>query len=108
LNVSGENTTRFVIVSKNREYVKDANRVSISFSLPHAVGSLYNILAHFIFNDVNTTSIESVPVSDRQWEYCFFVDFEGSLSDNDVKNALMAIRAETENFQIIGCFKSEK
>ncbi len=108
LNVSGENTTRFVIVSKNREYVKDANRVSISFSLPHAVGSLYNILAHFIFNDVNMTSIESVPVSDRQWEYCFFVDFEGSLSDNDVKNALMAIRAETENFQIIGCFKSEK
>lgn len=108
LNVSGENTTRFVIVSKEREYVRDANRVSISFSLPHAVGSLYNILAHFIFNDVNMTSIESVPMADRQWEYCFFVDFEGSLSDNDVKNALMAIKAETENFQIIGCFCSER
>ncbi|MCR5700586.1 MAG: chorismate mutase [Lachnospiraceae bacterium] len=108
LNVSSDNTTRFVIVSNNREYEKDSNRVSVSFSLPHAVGSLYNILAHFIFNDVNMTSIESVPLSDKQWEYCFFVDFEGSLSDNDVKNALMAIKEETENFRIIGCFQSEK
>lgn len=108
LNVSSDNTTRFVIVSNKREYEKDSNRVSISFSLPHAVGSLYNILAHFIFNDVNMTSIESVPLSDKQWEYCFFVDFEGNLSDNDVKNALMAIKSETENFHIIGCFKSEK
>ena len=108
LNAAADNTTRFVIVSKNREYVKDANRVSVSFSLPHAVGSLYNILAHFIFNNVNMTSIESVPVSDRQWEYCFFVDCEGSLADNDVKNALRAINDETENFQIIGCFHSNK
>ena len=108
LNVSEDNTTRFVIVSKSREYVKDANKVSISFSLPHECGTLYNILGHFIFNNVNMTSIESVPVPDQQWKYCFFVDFQGNLADNDVKNALKGIMAETENFQIIGCFYSER
>lgn len=104
LNVSDQNTTRFVIVSRKQVYEKNANKVSISFSLSHECGTLYNILAHFIFNNINMTSIESVPMSDRQWEYCFFVDFEGSLNDNDVKNALRGIKAETENFKILGCF----
>ena len=107
LNVSDNNTTRFVIVSNKKEYVKRANKVSISFSLPHKSGTLYNILAHFIFNGVNMTSIESIPLSGRQWEYCFFVDFEGNLSDNAVKNALKGIMAETEEFRILGCFVSE-
>ncbi len=108
LNVSDNNTTRFVIVSKKREYEENANKVSISFSLPHTCGTLYNILAHFIFNNVNMTSIESIPLSGKQWEYCFFVDFEGNLGDVDVVNALKGIMAETENFRILGCFVSEK
>ena len=107
LNVSENNTARFVIVSNKKEYVKNANKVSISFSLPHKSGTLYNILAHFIFNNVNMTSIESIPLSGRQWEYCFFVDFEGNLSDSAVKNALKGIMAETEEFRILGCFVSE-
>lgn len=108
LNVSDNNTTRFVIVSKEREYEEKANKVSISFSLPHTCGILYNILAHFIFNNVNMTSIESIPLSGKQWEYCFFVDFEGNLGDVDVVNALKGIMAETENFRILGCFVSEQ
>ena len=96
-----------VCEENKKEYVKRANKVSISFSLPHKSGTLYNILAHFIFNGVNMTSIESIPLSGRQWEYCFFVDFEGNLSDNAVKNALKGIMAETEEFRILGCFVSE-
>ncbi|MGN0438697.1 MAG: bifunctional chorismate mutase/prephenate dehydratase [Lachnospiraceae bacterium] len=104
LNESNQNTTRFVIVSSKKEYEENANKVSISFSLSHECGTLYNILAHFIFNNINMTSIESVSIPDKPWEYCFFVDFEGSLKDNDVKNALKGIMAETENFRILGCF----
>ena len=108
LNVADNNTTRFVIISNKKEYVKDADKVSISFSLPHTCGTLYNILAHFIFNNINMTSIESVPLSGKQWEYCFFVDFEGNLGDSRVKNALKGIMAETEDFRILGCFVSDK
>lgn len=104
LNRSDLNTTRFVIVSNQRVYEKNANKISISFSLSHECGTLYNILAHFIFNDINMTSIESVPMSNRQWEYCFFIDFEGSLDDSQVKNALKGIEAETEDFKILGAF----
>lgn len=104
LNKSDLNTTRFVIVSNQSVFEKAANKISISFALPHESGTLYNVLAHFIFNNINMTSIESVPMPGRQWEYCFFVDFEGSLEDNSVKNALKGIEAETKDFKILGAF----
>lgn len=108
LNVADNNTTRFVIVSNKKEYTRKANKVSVSFALSHQCGSLYNVLAHFIFNNVNMTSIESIPLTGKQWEYCFFVDFEGNLSDDEVKSALRGIMAETDDFRILGCFVSEK
>ena len=51
VNDEGNNTTRFVIMSKKKQYRKDAGKVSISFSVPHESGSLYNILTHFMFNN---------------------------------------------------------
>lgn len=42
---------------------------------------------HFIYNDLNMTKIESRPIPEKKWEYRFFVDFEGNLSDSGVKNA---------------------
>ena len=55
------------------------------YELPHESGSLYNSLSHFIYNGLNMTKIESRPILKRNWEYRFFVDFEGNLSDSAVK-----------------------
>ena len=46
--------------------------------------------------------IESRPMPDRTWEYRFFIDFEGNLSDSAVKNALRGIREEARNMKILG------
>ena len=96
------NSTRFIIVTNQKIFEKTAKKISICFELPHKSGSLYNILSHFIYNDLNMTKIESRPISDKPWEYHFFVDFEGNLNDSAVKNALRGIREETTNFKILG------
>lgn len=97
-----QNATRFIIVTNQRIFRKDANKISICFELPHTSGSLYNILSHFIYNNVNMTNIESRPIQRRNWEYRFFVDFEGNLNDGAVKNALRGIREEAVNMKILG------
>ena len=102
LNHEANNSTRFVIISKKRQYTEDAQKISISFALPHESGTLYNILSHFIFNDLNMTNIESVPLPNRQWEYRFFIDFTGNLNSSAVKNALKGIREEVTDFKILG------
>ena len=102
VNYNKENTTRFIIVSRQPIYKKTADKVSICFELPHKSGSLYNILSNFIYNNVNMVMIESRPVKDKNWEYRFFVDVEGNLGDSAVNNALKGIEEEAVNMRILG------
>ena len=99
---NGQNATRFVIVSKKPIYVKDAHKISIFFELHHESGTLYNMLSHIIYNGLNMTKIESRPITGKNWQYRFFVDFEGNLKDSAVKNALRGIEAEADRMRILG------
>lgn len=96
------NSTRFIIVTNQKVFQKDAQKISICFEVPNESGSLYHILSHFIYNDLNMTKIESRPLEGRNWEYRFFVDFEGNLADSAVKNALRGLREEARNMKILG------
>ncbi len=96
------NSTRFIIVTKDKIYWKGAGKISVSYELPHATGSLYNSLSHFIYNGLNMTKIESRPVPGKNWEYRFFVDFEGNLSSSAVKNTLLGLKEEAQNLRIHG------
>ena len=102
VNHSGTNSTRFIIVTNQKIFRKDAKKVSICFEVPHESGSLYHMLSHFIYNHLNMTKIESRPIEDRNWEYRFFIDFEGNLADSAVKNALRGLREEARNMKILG------
>lgn len=102
INHNKNNTTRFIVLSKNPVYREDAKKLSISFELPHKSGSLYNMLGHFIYNGVNMVMIESRPIAGRNWEYRFFVDLEGNLSDASIQNALKGISEEALNMRILG------
>lgn len=104
LNRESTNSTRFIIIGKQKVYLSDASKVSLCFELPHASGTLYNMLSHFIYNDLNMTKIESRPISGRPWEYRFFVDVEGNLQDAGMKNAITGIGAEAESLKILGNF----
>jgi len=99
------NSTKFVVVTGKKVYEKDADKISICFELPHSSGSLYRALSHFIYNGLNMTKIESRPVEIRNWEYRFFVDFEGNLEDAAVKNALRGLKEETTDLMILGNYK---
>lgn len=102
INNTGDNSTRFIIVTNQKIFRKDAGKISICFEVPHESGSLYHMLSHFIYNNLNLSKIESRPIADRTWEYRFFVDFEGNLADGAVKNALRGLREEARNLRVLG------
>lgn len=102
INDSDSNSTRFIIVTNQRIFRKNANKISLCLEIPHESGSLYHILSHFIYNNLNMTKIESRPIPDRNWEYRFFIDFEGNLADSAVKNALRGLREEARSMKILG------
>lgn len=102
VNDSASNTTRFIVVTNQKIFLEDASKISICFEVPHESGSLYHLLSHFIYNDLNMTKIESRPIEGRNWEYRFFVDFDGNMADAAVKNAIRGLREESRNLKILG------
>lgn len=100
------NCTRFIIIGKKEIYTKDSNRIALCIELPHSSGSLYRILSHFLYNDLNLTQIESRPIPGRNWEYRFFVDVEGNLKDAAVRNALCGVNEEAAFLRVLGNFKA--
>ncbi len=98
------NTTRFIVISNKKIYTKGADRTSICFELPHKSGSLYHMLSHFIYNNINMTKIESRPITGKAFAYRFFVDIEGGLDSPAVKNALHCINEEAIEMKILGCY----
>ncbi len=98
------NATRFIIVTNKKICAKIASKVSICFEIAHESGSLYHMLSHFIYNNINMTNIQSRPIKGKNWEYRFFVDFEGRLEDIGVVNALRGIREEATSLKILGTY----
>lgn len=107
INQDDNNATRFIIISNKKMFLKGANKMSISFVAPHVSGSLYQMLSHLIFNNLNMTKIESRPLKGKSFEYRFFVDFEGNLNAPAVKNTLNGIYEEAIQLKILGNY-SEK
>ena len=102
VNSAENNSTRFIIVTGQKIYMENASKISICFEVPHESGSLYNCLGHFIFNGLNISKIESRPIEGRNWEYRFFLDFDGNLSDPSVRCALTGLREEARYLRILG------
>src|SRR5437764_3910664 len=79
------NFTRFLVLSKTKTKPTHNDRTSIIFSINHLPGALYTILEEFAYRKINLTKIESRPTKEATWEYNFYVDFEGHLSEENTK-----------------------
>ncbi len=96
------NETRFIIVSKDKKYKSKADSISLCLEIPHEPGSLYRVLSNLMFNGINMNRIESRPIKGVNWQYRFFIDIDGNLNDEAVKNALIGLEEECVNLRILG------
>lgn len=104
INFSQTNVTRFVIISRQIELFESPSRVSIAFRLPHRPGALYEIIGIFSVFSLNLCKIESRPLLKENWEYLFFIDFTGNISQNTLVNLLPIIQEKAEYFQFLGYY----
>lgn len=96
------NATRFIIVSKEKKFRKDADKISLCLEISHEPGSLYRILSNLIFNGINMNRIESRPIKGVNWQYRFFIDIDGNLNDEAVQNALTGLKEECVSVRVLG------
>lgn len=102
INFEKNNYTRFIVISNQKIFLSNANKISLSFEIKHEAGALYNMLSSFYYNNLNLTKIESRPIENKSWEYRFFVDIEGNLNDPCVGNALASISEFANKLVVLG------
>ena len=102
INFEKNNYTRFIVISNQKIFLSNANKISLSFEIKHEAGALYNMLSNFYYNNLNLTKIESRPIENKSWEYRFFVDIEGNINDPCVGNALASISEFANKLVVLG------
>jgi chorismate mutase/prephenate dehydratase len=104
INDQGKNETRFIIFSKKENDPVDKQKTSLIFGTKNEPGSLFKILECFKNENINLTKLESRPSTTKEWEYLFFADFEGNLSNKNIKDAIKKIRENTSEVKILGSY----
>jgi chorismate mutase/prephenate dehydratase len=99
-----ENKTRFLILGLGEAAKGRLNKTSIMFALKDKPGALHDSLVPFKRNRINLTKIESRPSKRRAWEYLFFIDVEGHVSEPRVHRALQGLQRHTTAFQLLGSY----
>ncbi len=99
------NTTRFIVISKELCIENNADKISLCFSLPHRTGSLHNILCRFAADGLNLTKIESRPKLGSGFEYLFYLDFSGNIKDDNTMPLMRALSDELTDFSFLGNYR---
>jgi chorismate mutase / prephenate dehydratase len=82
-------------------------RTSLILSTRHEHGALLACLAVLGEHGLSLTKLESRPHPDRPWEYMFFVDFEGNISEPGVAAALDELRSRALFLKVLGCYPAK-
>ncbi|MHC1723322.1 MAG: bifunctional chorismate mutase/prephenate dehydratase [Aminipila sp.] len=104
IQISDNNYTRFICISKNLEIYPGANKLSLMLSLPHRPTSLYNMIAKFSALGLNLTKLESRPIPGSDFEFMFYFDMEASLCSPEVLSLLCELSSQPELFVFLGSY----
>lgn len=112
IETNKHNFTRFLVVA-NPEIahelrdLRNVNKSSLAFTLPHEEGSLSAILSVLSFYKLNLTKIQSLPIIGMEWQYMFYIDL--TFSDYiRYRQAINAITPLTRNLKLLGEYEDGK
>ncbi|MFM9838086.1 MAG: prephenate dehydratase [Cyclobacteriaceae bacterium] len=107
IETNKKNFTRFLILAKGRQILKDANKASLCFEVANEVGSLADALMTLRNNQINLSKIQSIPIIGRPSEYSIHIDVEWKRRksyDESIKQLLRQVR----NLNILGEYRKAK
>ncbi len=102
------NHTRFIVVSSSPTSISIPDKATITFTVRHERGTLMRALSSFVAMGMNLTHIESRPLHNCNWEYCFYVDLSGNVSEDNLHILMQSLDADCENCRLLGAYQAAK
>lgn len=104
-----QNYTRFLVLARENETPPPPTGPGIKTSIVYAMrrnvpGALFKALAVFALRDLDLFKIESRPLVGSPFEYLFYLDFAGSVSEEAVQRALDHLSEIAAYMKVLGSY----
>ena len=103
-----DNFTRFLVLARKPVPVdpRIPCKTSIVLATAQQPGSLVDALLIFREHALNLVKLESRPILGNPWEEMFYIDFEGNVADEGVKEALAELTRQARFLKVLGSYPS--
>lgn len=104
INKSGENTTRFAVLSKVRAASPALSNTVLMFTVKHEAGSLANAIGIIGQYGYSMTALRSRPMKKHSWQYYFYVEIEGATDTENGKSMIEELGRVCDELKVAGSF----
>ena len=102
INTDGDNTTRFIVVSKTLP--AEGNRFSLLFTVDNKPGKLAGVIQKIGASGFNMECIKSRPMPHVPFEYYFYVELVGSPHAESAEQLLAQLRRVCRTVRVLGVY----
>lgn len=104
INKSGENTTRFAVLSKVKAASPALTSTVLMFTVKHEAGSLAGAIGIIGQYGFNMTALRSRPMKKHSWQYYFYVEIDGSVNTENGQCMIERLSQVCDRLKIAGTF----
>jgi len=105
INKSGENTTRFVVLSKVQANAGEFANTILMLTVKHEAGSLAKAVSIIGKHGYNMTALRSRPMKKHSWQYYFYIEIDGSVYTENGQKMLDELSEVCDKLKIAGMFE---
>ncbi len=104
INKSGENTTRFAVLSKAFAKSPSLPNTVLMFTVSHEAGSLAAAISIIGKYGYNMTALRSRPLKKHSWQYYFYVEIDGCTDTDNGKEMIAELSKVCDKLKVAGRF----
>ena len=104
VNKSGENTTRFAVLSKVKANLPALSSSVLMFTVKNEAGALANAISIIGKYGYNMTALRSRPLKKHSWQYYFYVEIDGVTETEEGKKMLEELNKVCDKLKVAGTF----
>ncbi|MBR6676978.1 MAG: chorismate mutase [Clostridia bacterium] len=105
INKSGENTTRFAVLSKVRPVADQLSSTVLMLTVKHEAGSLANAISIIGQHGYNMTALRSRPMKKHSWQYYFYIELHGTVDGENGQKMLGELGSVCDTVKVAGLFR---
>ncbi|MEA3407528.1 MAG: prephenate dehydratase [Chloroflexota bacterium] len=98
------NYTRFLALAQAPIEPQGEAKTSLAFAGRNEPGLLFRCLSAFALRNIDLCKIESRPLRGVPWEYIFYLDFAGSMSEEKSRRALDQLKEVANFVRVLGSY----